>query len=379
VEALYIFCVSIYSSSFISNLGVFVAMIDALVLCEGKFGTTTGKTASGLVRRSYKYRIVGVLDSTKAGEDAGEILDGKPNGIPIFSSVADALESTKPACLVIGVATVGGMMPAEFMPVVREAIENGLDIVSGLHEYLSENQELSSLAKEHEVSLYDIRRPPPLGQRHHFADRVRHIPALRIPVLGTDSANGKRTTAWELTDALNKSGTKTTFVATGQTGLLQGAKYGVPLDSIPGDFIVGELENAIMLAWEAENPEVIVVEGQGALSHPAYVCGSRAIAMASQPSGVVLQHAPRRTIRGYHPELGLPPSTIEAERLLVKAFSRADVVGLTLNHEGMTRDEADATVADWEKRYSLPACDALWHGCGKLVGPIEAMIAGKSK
>jgi len=354
-------------------------MIDALVLCEGKFGTTTGKTASGLVRRSYKYRIVGVLDSTRAGQDAGQILDGKPNSIPIFSGVADALESTKPSCLIIGVATVGGMLPADFRPVIRHAIESGLDIVSGLHEYLSDDPELSLLAKEHGASLQDIRRPPPLDKRHHFADRVRRIPALRIPVLGTDSAIGKRTTAWELTDSLNKAGIKAAFVATGQTGLLQGAKYGVPLDSIPGDFIVGELENAIMLAWESEKPQVIVVEGQGALSHPAYVCGSRAIVMASQPSGVVLQHAPMRRHRNYHPELKLPPSTIEGEMALVKAYSNAEVIALTLNHEGMSCEEADAKVADWEKTYGLPTCDALWHGCGKLVAPVRMMIADREK
>ncbi|MFH0816629.1 MAG: DUF1611 domain-containing protein [Methanobacteriota archaeon] len=353
-------------------------MLDALVLCEGKFGTTTGKTAAGLVRRSYKYRIVGILDSTKAGKDAGEIIDGKRSGIPVFKSLPEALETTKPKALIIGVATVGGMLPPEFLPAIRKAIDSGMDVVSGLHEYLSENQELSQLAKEHGVTLLDIRRPPPLGQRHHFADRARHIPALRIPVLGTDSAIGKRTTAWELTDALNKDGIKTVFLATGQTGLLQGSKYGVPLDSIPGDFIVGELENAIMCAWEAEKPEVIVIEGQGALSHPAYVCGSRAIAMASHPSGVVMQHAPRRTHRNYHPELNMPPSTIEAERLLVRAFTGADVIALTLNHEGMDRAGADAAVAEWEKTYGLPACDPLWHGCGKLVSPVrELMAVGK--
>ncbi len=349
-------------------------MLDALVLCEGKFGTTTGKTAAGLVRRSYKYRIVGVLDSSKAGEDAGEVLDGRPNGIPIFSGVANAIESTKPSCLIIGVATVGGRLPPEFKPVIREAILAGLSVVSGLHEYISEDAELSALAKEHGVRLEDIRRPPPLDMRHHFADRVRHIPALRIPVLGTDSAVGKRTTAWELTDALDASGIKTAFVATGQTGLLQGAKFGVPLDSIPGDFIVGELENAIMSAWEAERPDVIVVEGQGALSHPAYVCGSRAICMASQPSGVVLQHAPRRQHRNYHPELRLPPSTIEAERTLVKAFTKTDVIALTLNHDGMAHAEADATVAEWEREHGLPACDPLWHGCGKLVGAVRGIL-----
>jgi uncharacterized NAD-dependent epimerase/dehydratase family protein len=349
-------------------------MLTAIVLCEGKFGTTTGKTAAGLVRRSYKYRIAGVLDSTKAGRDAGEILDGRPNGIPIFAGLCEALQSVEPSVLIIGVATVGGRLPDDFRPAIREAIGAGLDVVSGLHEYLSDDGELSELAREHGVKLEDIRRPPPLGERHHFSDLARGIDALRIPVLGTDSAIGKRTTAWELTDALNGAGIRAAFVATGQTGLLQGAKYGIPLDSIPGDFMVGELENAIMMAWRSESPKVIVVEGQGALSHPAYVCGSRAICMASQPSGVVLQHAPRRRFRNYHPELSLPPSTIERERALVKAFTAADVVGLTLNHEGMGRDEADATVAEWERIHSLPACDPLWHGCGKIIKSISGML-----
>jgi uncharacterized NAD-dependent epimerase/dehydratase family protein len=349
-------------------------MLPALVLCEGKFGTTTGKTAAGLVRRSYKYRIVGILDSTKAGRDAGEVLDGRPNGVPIFPNIQVALESTKPSVLVIGVATVGGRLPQEFRPVVRGAISAGMGVVSGLHEYLSEDAEFSALAKEHSVALEDIRRPPPLDRRHHFADRARHIGALRIPVLGTDSAVGKRTTAWEATDALNKAGIKATFVATGQTGLLQGAEFGVPLDSIPGDFMVGELENEIMAAWESEKPKVIVVEGQGALSHPAYVCGSRAICMASQPSGVILQHAPTRRHRNYHPELKLPPSTIGLERALVRAFSGADVVALGLNHEGMGRVDADRTVEEWENEHGVPAFDALWHGCGKIIKPISGML-----
>jgi len=359
---------------FLSNVRVLLPMIDALVLCEGKFGTTTGKTAAGLVRRSYKYRIVGILDSTKDGQDAGMVLDGKPSAVPIFAGVKDAIAVEKPKSLIIGVATVGGRLPAEFRPIIKDAIAAGMDVVSGLHEYLSEDVEFVNLAREHGVELQDIRRPPPLGMRHGFSDRVRHIEALRIPVLGTDAAIGKRTTAWELTDSLIEIGLKATFVATGQTGLLQGAKYGVPLDSIPGDFIVGELENAIMQAWEAEKPSVIVVEGQGAASHPAYVCGSRAILSASQPSGVVLQHAPRREFRSYNRELRLPMPTIERESHLIKVFSGADLVGLTINHDGMTREEVEAMVDEWEKTYRLPTCDALWHGCGKIASAIKKMM-----
>ncbi|MBI5000734.1 MAG: DUF1611 domain-containing protein [Euryarchaeota archaeon] len=349
-------------------------MIDALILCEGKFGTTTGKTANGLVRRSHKYRIVGVIDSSKTGQDAGMSLNGEKNGIPIFRDVADALSNTKPKCLIIGVATVGGKLPPEFRPVIADALVRGIDVVSGLHEYLSDDEEFKALAKKHGATLTDIRRPPPLDKRHPFGDRARHIGALRIPILGTDSAIGKRTSAWELVDALNEAGIKAVLVATGQTGLLQGAWYGVPLDSIPGDYMVGELENAIMAAYEQESPQVIVVEGQGAASHPAYVCGSRAIMAASAPSGIVLQHAPKRTTRNYHPELKLPMAGIERERMLIEAFSGSKVVALTINHEQMTRGEVERTAEEWEKKYGLPACDPLWQGCGKLVEAIRKML-----
>ena len=349
-------------------------MIDALILCEGKFGTTTGKTANGLVRRSYKYRIVGIIDSSKAGQDAGIVLGGEKNGVPIFKDVADALSKTSPKCLIIGVATVGGKLPPEFRPVIADALGRGIDVISGLHEYLSEDNEFKALARKSGAAIMDIRRPPPLDKRHAFSDRARHIDALRIPVLGTDSAIGKRTTAWELTDALNDTGIKTVFVATGQTGLLQGAWYGVPLDSIPGDYMVGELENAIMMAYENERPQAIVIEGQGAASHPAYVCGSRAILAASAPSGIILQHAPKRETRNYHPELKLPMAGIERERMLVETFSGSNVIALTINHERMTKDEAERVAAEWEKKYGLPACDPLWQGCAKLVEAIRKML-----
>ncbi|MEK6911180.1 MAG: DUF1611 domain-containing protein, partial [Candidatus Thermoplasmatota archaeon] len=120
-------------------------METALILCEGYFGAGTGKTANGLVRHSRRYRIVGVLDRTKAGRDAGEVLDGKPRGIPIFADLRTALTklSEKPDTLIIGIATIGGYIPAEFRPAIREAIEAGMNVAAGLHEYLSEDQEFA--------------------------------------------------------------------------------------------------------------------------------------------------------------------------------------------------------------------------------------------
>src|SRR3989441_6168623 len=122
-------------------------MESALVLCEGSFGETIGKTANGLVRYSRRYRIAGVLDGTKAGRDAGEVLDGRRNGIPIFAGLHDALTKLpeKPTTMIVGVATFGGYIPKEFRPVIREAIESGLSIAAGLHEELSHQPRVAGL------------------------------------------------------------------------------------------------------------------------------------------------------------------------------------------------------------------------------------------
>jgi len=349
----------------------------ALVLCDGYFGTGTGKTANGLVRYSRAYRIVGVLDSTKAGRDAGEVLDGRPRGIPVFGTLTDALHRlpARPDNLILGVATFGGYIPKEFRPVIREAIDEGLNVVAGLHEYLNEDPEFVDLAKRRGVALVDVRRPRPLRELEQFSDRSRHLPCQRIPVLGTDGSIGKRTTAILLTEALNDGGISAEFVATGQTGILQGAEYGVPIDAIRGDFMVGELEAEIERCYLEAKPKVIVVEGQGSISHPAYVCGTRAILMASMASGIVLQHAPARKTRNFRRDvIAWPMPTVPEETRMLELFSGSRVVALALNHEGMTRDEVRRAVAEYEAAYRLPTCDPLWDGCEKLVATIRGML-----
>ncbi len=349
----------------------------ALALCERYFGTTTGKTANGLVRHSRRYRIAGVLDSTKAGRDAGEILDGKPAGIPIFADLRDALAKLpeRPQNLIIGVATFGGYIPEEFRPMILEAIRSGLNVVAGLHEYLNDDPEFAALAREHGVKLVDVRKPRPLRELQQFSDRARHLPCERVPVLGTDGAIGKRTTAILLTQALTDAGIRAEFVATGQTGLLQGAAFGVPVDAIGGDFMVGELEAEIARCYDERKPQVIVVEGQGSISHPAYVCGTRAILMASMPTGIVLQHAPGRKTRNFRRDVvAWPMPTIPDEVRMLELFSGSRVVALALNHEGMSRDEVAKKAAEYEATYRLPTCDPLWDGCGKLVATVRGLL-----
>jgi uncharacterized NAD-dependent epimerase/dehydratase family protein len=353
-------------------------MERAVILCDGYFGQNTGKTANGLVRYSKRYQILGVIDHTKAGRDAGEVLDGKPNGIPIVANLKEAIDRLSPETLIVGVATFGGYIPQEYRPILREAIESGLNIVAGLHEYLSEDPEFVKLAEAHGVRLIDARKPRPIRESKQFSDLSRKLACLRIPVLGTDGAIGKRTTALLLTDALNEAGIKATFVATGQTGIIQGSPFGVPLDSIKGDFMVGELESEIVRAYEETKPKVIVVEGQGSISHPAYVSGTRAIINASMPSSMLMMHAPARKTRSFRRDVvAWPMPTVEEEIEWLEFFARiagnGKVIGIGINHENMTRDEVEATVRTYEAKYGLPTADPLWHGCGKFVSRIQRM------
>src|SRR5207245_5629161 len=150
--------------------------------------------------------------------------------------------------LMTGVGTFGGYIAKEFRPTIREEIENRLNIVAGLHEYLNDDPEFAKLADAHGVRLVDVRKPRPIRESKQFSDLSRKLPCLRIPVLGTDGAIGKRTTALLLTDALSAAGVPAASVATGQAGLLQGSAYGVALDSITADFMVGELESEVVRA-----------------------------------------------------------------------------------------------------------------------------------
>jgi len=357
-------------------------METAIVLAEGAFDKTMAKTAHGLVRHSLRFKILGIVDSTNAGKDAGEVIDGKRAGIPIFGSVKDALEQLgqKPDCLVIGVATIGGMLPKAFRPAIKDAIDSGINIISGLHEWLAQDPEFSQLARRAKVTITDIRKEPPLEKMHHYRNLAAKLEAVRIPILGTDAAIGKRTTAVILVKEMNARGIKTSFVATGQTGLLQGSRFGVPLDAIRGDYVVGELENAILMAYNEEHPKLIIIEGQGALSHPAYVTGSRAIVSASAPNAVVLQVAPGRKHKTYHKdELHLPMTTIERERELIRTYAGCDIVGIAINHEGMTRKQVERKIAEFERKHGVPACDVLVDGPGKIAEAIIRKFFSKRK
>lgn len=348
-----------------------IAPPTAVVYCEGNFARIDGKTANGLVRHSEAYRIVSVIDSNHSGDNSGVVLDGAVNSIPILENLdaAVANETILPDTLIYGMAPSTGRLSTDDRGVVLDAIARGMNIVSGLHEYLSDDCEIAEAALERQITIRDIRKPKLSKDMRLFDGSIAEVDALRIAVLGTDCAIGKRTTATVLARALNAKGIKTVLVGTGQTGLMQGAKYGVAMDAVPPQFCCGELEGAIVAASEVERPDVILIEGQGALSHPAF-CTSAFILRGSQPDAVILQHAPKRRHRCDFPNMAMP--TAAREIALIEAFADTKVIGVTLNHEGMSEVEIKNTITEQTEELGLPVTDVLSRPAAQLLAMVRA-------
>ena len=338
----------------------------AVVYCEGNFGRIDGKTGNGLVRYSEKYEILSVIDSTKAGLDAGEVLDDVPNGIPICTDLAEAiaLAGHVPDFFIFGIAPATGLLSPAERAVMLDAIERGMNIVNGLHEFLNDDPEFAAASLAHGVTILDVRRPRDKRHLRLFSGRISEVTCPRIALLGTDSAIGKRTTATILTKALNERGIKAVLVGTGQTALIQGTRHGVALDAIPVQFCSGEMEATVVEAFEEEHPDVIIIEGQGALSHPAYV-SSCCILRGGKPHAVILQHAPARVMLSDFPEFPMP--TAESEINLIHTFAETDVIGLAINHENMSDHEITVAIAHYESELGIPATDALKRSPERLV------------
>jgi uncharacterized NAD-dependent epimerase/dehydratase family protein len=348
----------------------------AIVYCEGAFGTTNGKTAHGLVRRSRRYRVLSVVDSTRAPADAGEVLDGRPTGLPLEADVAGAVRAAEgagdPAThLVVGLAPDGGRLPEPARADIRAAIELGLNVDCGLHDFLTEDPAMVELAARHGVTLRDIRKPPPRSALHFFEGKIEQVDCLTVALLGTDSAVGKRTTAWLLADALEAAGYRTEMVGTGQTAWLQGARFGIILDSLVNDFVAGEIEHAVWSAWSEDRPDVIVIEGQGSLMNPAYPGGHEILA-AGRPDVVVLQHAPAR--RDYDGFPGYPIHPLPRQIEAVRVLSDRPVAAITINHEDIPPAEISASCEAVATEVGLPAVDVLRDGAGEVVRALEPWL-----
>lgn len=349
---------------------------NAIVYAEGAYNTANGKTAHGLVRFTRRYNVISVIDSRYAGQDAGEVLDGIKNGIPIFGDVREAIyfaigEGNIPHYFVIGLAPDGGRIDNRTRNDIKKAIMYRLNIDCGLHDYLNDIPEMRALAEKHKVVLRDVRKTPPRDQLHFFTGKIEKVDCLKLAVLGTDSAIGKRTTAWLLVQGFEDVGISAELIGTGQTAWMQGARYSIIMDSLINDFVSGEIEHAVHEAWDKEKPEVIVIEGQGSLINPAYPGGFEILA-AARPDHVILQHAPRRKEYDGFPGYKIHP--LDHQIRAIEAISGKQVIAITVNHEDMEPEEIAGECSNITGETGIPAFDVLAHGPTALIEHLRKQI-----
>ena len=350
---------------------------NAIIITAGYLDSDNGKTAHGLIRGTERFNILGVIDQKKAGKDAGEVLDGKNRGIPVYASLKEfAKKSKKKATFcIIGVATKGGVLPKELQVMLREAITNGYSIVNGLHDYVSDHADLVALAKKKKVKIIDVRKPKKFKDLHFWSGDIKEVKCPKIAVLGTDCALGKRTTTRFLTEAMKAAGHKAEMIYTGQTGWMQGAKYGFIFDSTLNDFISGEMEHAIVQCWREEKPDIIFIEGQSSLRNPSGPAGAEWIISAAA-NAAVLQHNPaRKKYKGLEDYPATIPA-IKDEIDLIKQYG-APTVALAVNTMKMKEADARTYAAEQERELGIPVLLPLEDGVERLVEVFKKMIIKK--
>lgn len=352
---------------------------NAIVYCEAAFGTPNGKTAHGLVRHTYRYNVLSVIDSCHSGSDAGMVLDNKPANIPVYDSLETAFNAQKrkdqnATHFVMGLAPDGGRLDLHARETIKKAIQYGLNVDCGLHDLLSEDAEIVEMANNYNVKLRDVRKTQPRDKLHFFSGKIEDVDSLKIAVLGTDSAIGKRTTAWILVNAFEKAGYRAEFIGTGQTAWMQGARYSIILDSLINDFVAGEIEHAVWSAWNENSPDVIVVEGQGSLMNPAYPGGFEILA-AARPDVIVLQHAPARVEYDGFPGYKLHPLSKQINA--IEMLSDVPVAAVTINHENLSASEIRDRCKSIMKETGLPVCDILLDGADEIVNSLVSYLKGR--
>ncbi|MHA4807043.1 DUF1611 domain-containing protein [Flavitalea flava] len=346
-------------------------METAIVLTAGLLHTADAKTAHGLIRESNRFRIVGLVDPLQAGKDAGEVLDGKHRNIPVYATVGEAL-AHKPAFCIVGVATTGGIFPPSMIDDVRTAIQNKVSIVNGLHDYLSERADIVELAGKYGVQLIDVRKPKQRKDLHFWTGDILALKTPIVALLGTDCSLGKRTTARFLMNASQQAGLNAQMIYTGQTGWLQGGKYGFIFDSTLNDFTGGELENAILTCAKETKADLILIEGQAALRNPSGPCGSEML-ISGRARHVVLVHAPKRKYYDHVEQWGKIPS-LDSEMELIRHY-RSRVIAIALNTEDCSPEEAAAFRNDYEIKYQIPVILPLQEGCDRVVPLLKKLAA----
>jgi uncharacterized NAD-dependent epimerase/dehydratase family protein len=334
-----------------------------LILAEGKSGDAHyGKTMRGVVAYS-PHPTVAILDSERGGEAY--------EGIPIVATVEEALPY-EPTTALVGVATQGGRFPPAWRKLLTASIAAGLDVESGLHEFITDDAELTELAERQGVELRDLRKPPadlsvPTGENLALHAKI-------VLTVGSDCAIGKKTVAIELDREARRRGLESVFVPTGQTGIAI-AGWGIAVDAVVADFLAGAAER-LVVEGAARGGELLFVEGQGSLVHPAYSGVTLGLMHGAAPHAYVLCHVAGAThVEGY-PDHPLPslPELVDLHRWASLPLRPARVAAIALNTRGLDESEARAAADSAEAETGLPADDPVRFGGGKVLDAVLPVL-----
>jgi uncharacterized NAD-dependent epimerase/dehydratase family protein len=339
---------------------------DSVVVLAHERFPDRAKTAVGVIRYA-DYDVTAVLDRARAGETVADHLPDVPDA-PIVEGMDEALEVADPDALLIGIAPIGGGFDESWRPDVRAAIEAGCDVIAGLHYFLADDAEFATLAAEHGVDLIDVRRPP--EDLTVSEGRARDTDAEVILTVGTDCSTGKMTTTLELVAAARERGVDAGFVPTGQTGIMI-AGWGVPVDRVISDFAAGAVER--MVADAAAEHDVLFVEGQGTIVHPAYSGVTCSLLHGAMPDSLVLTHsAGREAIHGYE-SFAIPPieTYVDLYTDLAAPVAPAEVAAGALDTRSIDADDAArAAVDDYAAAVGGPATDPVRFDAAELLDPL---------
>jgi uncharacterized NAD-dependent epimerase/dehydratase family protein len=327
-----------------------------LILATHAFTSRAAKMAHGVIAYSSD-EVAAVVDPDHAGKHVRDLLPHLRRDAPIVASVEEGLRFG-PTALLVGIAPAGGALPDVFRDAIRAALRARLEIVSGLHAMLNEDEELAALAREHDTRIWDLRLPPaaPL-----FSGAAWDVRAKIVLTVGSDAAVGKMTASLELTRAARDRGVEAAFVATGQIGIAI-AGWGTAIDRVVSDFAPGAAEQ-LVLEGERRARDVLFLEGQGGINNPAFAPVTLALLYGGAPDALVLVHSvARRSIEGYDvPILGYR-QLIRIYESLCATVKPARVVGIALNTRECSEDEARAEIERARAETALPCDDLVRNG-----------------
>ncbi|NUP70137.1 MAG: DUF1611 domain-containing protein [Gemmatimonadaceae bacterium] len=324
-----------------------------LILADENFGPETSKTANACIRYTPDH-VVGVIDRRQAGRTAQQVL-GFGGAIPVVATLDEGL-ALKPNALLIGIAPAGGQIPPDWVRLVGRAIEHTLEIWSGLHSFIGDIPELAALAKQHGVTIHDLRRPP--AKLPVSNGRVREVAATVVLTVGTDCNIGKMTTQLQLLGKLRARGIRTSFAATGQTGILIEGR-GIGVDAVIADFIGGAAES-LVLECAAES-DLVLVEGQGSIIHPSYSGVTYGLLHGSLPHAQIMCAQPSRTAINRCEWVKIPPLVdfIRMSEAAAAPLRPAPVIGVALNTYDLDEASALRAVETVQRETGLPTTDPV--------------------